>query len=298
MSESLARQIDGYLAYQRDVRQLSRHTLSGYRRDLEQLRQWCQRRGLDCAEALRTDDVRAYAGQLHRRGLAGSSIRRKLSAIRGFYRHLGRGAAAPLANPASDVQAPKRPRPLPRALDADQLSRLLEPAGREPLEVRDLAIAELFYSSGLRLSELAGLDVDSIDERGALVSVMGKGARARSVPVGRMALRAISLWRALVGRRHSQRALFTSRPSRRMRACMARMRRLGRRAGMRQDVHPHMLRHSFATHLLESSGDLRAVQEMLVYSNTATTQIYTHLDFQHLAEVYDRAHPRAGKRRG
>jgi integrase/recombinase XerC len=291
-----------FLAYLRDVRQLSPHTLSNYRRDLDSLHSHAQSRGKPDPDHLVEADIRDWVSQMHRRGLSGSSIQRSLSAARSFFNFLGRERGRP-RNPAASVQAPRKPRRLPRTLDADQVDKYLDFEEDSLVALRDRAIAELFYSSGLRLAELAAIDIDDIDTQSRLLSVTGKGRKTRTVPVGAVALRAIQAW--LHVRPHtaadpdSARALFTSNRGRRIsvRNIQARLKLQGRKSGMHQDVHPHMLRHSFASHMLESSGDLRAVQELLGHANISTTQIYTHLDFQHLAKVYDAAHPRAKRRK-
>lgn len=292
-----------FLHYLRDVRQLSPHTLSGYQRDLSSLQHYCDTHGKPGIEALVEADIRAWAGQLHRRGLAGGSIQRSLSATRSFYNFLGRESGL-LRNPAASVQAPRKPRKLPKTLDADQVNQYLAFDSDAVTARRDSAMAELFYSSGLRLAELASVEIDDIDSHAKLLSVTGKGRKTRTVPVGSVALQAIARWLevrpATAADGSGERALFTSNRGRRIsvRNIQERLKLQGRRSGMRQDVHPHMLRHSFASHMLESSGDLRAVQELLGHANISTTQIYTHLDFQHLAKVYDAAHPRAKRRKG
>ena len=288
-----------FLTYLRDVRQLSPHTLSNYQRDLVSLQQYCQTHDKRSAAALVEADIRAWVSLMHRRGLSGSSIQRSLSAARSFYNYLGRESGR-LRNPAASVQAPRQPRQLPKTLDADQVDKYLSFDSKSDLALRDRAMAELFYSSGLRLAELAAIDVSDIDPHSKLLTVTGKGNKTRTVPVGRVALEAIQHWlqvRAATGGESSP--LFTSSRGGRIsvRNIQARLKLQGRKAGMHQDVHPHMLRHSFASHMLESSGDLRAVQELLGHANISTTQIYTHLDFQHLAKVYDAAHPRAKLRK-
>ncbi len=299
MNEPMAAQITQFLTYLRDVRQLSPHTLSNYGRDLAALERYCEEHALTTAVQVQTGDIRQYASQLHRKGLSGSSIQRKLSAIRSFYNFLGRQHGGD-NNPANGIQAPKQSKRLPKTLDVDQVNQFLRPESNDPLSLRDLAMAELFYSSGLRLSELANLNLNDIDPRTALVSVIGKGSKARTVPVGGTALAAIAAWQKARPGAEGEPALFTTIRGQRIsvRSIQSRLRKLGREAGLPQDVHPHMLRHSFASHMLESSGDLRAVQELLGHSNISTTQIYTHLDFQHLAKVYDKAHPRAKRRSG
>ena len=298
----LEQSVEAFLAYLRDVRQLSTHTLTNYRRDLASLQEFCETGGLDDPGKLQESHIRQWVTGMHRKGLAGSSIQRALSATRSYFNYLGRQAGYP-RNPAAAVQAPRRPRKLPRTLDADQVEHYLKQQDDSPLGLRDLAIAELFYSSGLRLAELAAVNIDDIDRESQLLTVTGKGNKTRTVPVGRAALTAIERWLtvrpAQAADEDSARALFTSSRGGRISArnIQSRLRLLGRKSGMRQDVHPHMLRHSFASHMLESSGDLRAVQELLGHANIATTQIYTHLDFQHLAKVYDAAHPRARRRK-
>jgi integrase/recombinase XerC len=240
---------------------------------------------------------------LHRQGLAGGSIQRSLSATRSFYNFLGRETGR-LRNPAASVQAPRKPRKLPKTLDADQVNKYLSYNEDSVISRRDSAMAELFYSSGLRLSELAAVNIEDIDAHSKLITVTGKGKKTRTVPVGSVALQAIARWLEVsplpTAESGYDRPLFTSNRGRRIsvRNIQARLKVQGRKSGMHQDVHPHMLRHSFASHMLESSGDLRAVQELLGHANISTTQIYTHLDFQHLAKVYDAAHPRAKRRKG
>jgi len=293
--------LDAFLRHLREERRYSPHTLTGYAHDLNRLLGWCEREGVASWTALSGHDVRRFAAELHRQGLGGRSLKRQLSAIRRYYHYLMReGLAA--ANPALDIPAPKSPRRLPKALDVDEMSQLLRPAGTDPLALRDAAMLELMYSSGLRLAELVGLNLDDVDRGDALLRVTGKGSKQRDLPVGRQALRALADWlRARPGLATPEEpALFVSQRGRRLspRAVQKRFRERGITAGLARGVHPHMLRHSFASHLLESSGDLRAVQELLGHADISTTQIYTHLDFQHLAKVYDAAHPRARKRRG
>jgi integrase/recombinase XerC len=291
-----------FLNYLRDVRQLSPHTISNYARDLASLQRYCETSGKADIETLVEADIRTWASQLHRQGLAGGSIQRSLSATRSFYNFLGRESGLQ-RNPAASVQAPRKPRKLPKTLDADQVGKYLSFDTDTVTALRDSAMAELFYSSGLRLAELAAVQVDDIDPHSKLLTVAGKGRKTRTVPVGSVALQAIARWLEVRPRAAADgtdsRALFTSNRGCRIsvRNIQQRLKLQGRKSGMRQDVHPHMLRHSFASHLLESSGDLRAVQELLGHANISTTQIYTHLDFQHLAKVYDAAHPRARRRK-
>ena len=232
----------------------------------------------------------------------GAVKRGPASAARSFFQWLGRELGYP-RNPAASVQAPRSGRKLPRTLDADQMDRYLHFGGDGPVQLRDRAMAELFYSSGLRLAELAAVNLDDLDTTTQLLTVTGKGNKTRTLPVGTMAMEAIQGWLRVrpdtAADADSAQAMFTSNQGRRIsvRNIQARLKLQGRKAGMHQDVHPHMLRHSFASHMLESSGDLRAVQELLGHANISTTQIYTHLDFQHLAKVYDAAHPRARRRK-
>lgn len=291
-----------FLEHLAGERRYSPRTREAYRRDLAALQAYCRRHRIDDWARLSGADVRAFAAERHRGGLSGRSVQRLLSSVRSFYRFLLREGVVE-SNPAVAVPAPKGRRRLPRTLDADQVARLLEntaPTG--PLAVRDRALMELLYSSGLRLAETVALDCADIDLDDGTVQVTGKGAKTRIVPVGRHARAALRRWLAVrAGLAHPDAgdALFLGRGGRRLgaRAVQRRLADWARRAGLDARVHPHRLRHSFASHLLESSGDLRAVQELLGHSDIRTTQVYTHVDFQHLARVYDVAHPRARKRR-
>ena len=302
MSNALATACTEFIDYLRDVRQLSPHTLENYQRDLASLQAYSEAHKRLSPTDLDEADIRAWVSQLHRRGLAGSSIQRSLSAARSFFNYLGRINGHP-RNPAASVQAPRKPRKLPKTLDADQVDRYLHFDDDGPTALRDRAMAELFYSSGLRLAELGSVNIHDIDRGARLLTVTGKGNKTRTVPVGSTALEAIDKWLAVrpqtAADEDAAMALFTSNRGQRIsvRNIQARLKLQGRKSGMHQDVHPHMLRHSFASHMLESSGDLRAVQELLGHANISTTQIYTHLDFQHLAKVYDAAHPRAKRRK-
>jgi integrase/recombinase XerC len=295
--------------YLSSERRLSAHTDAAYARDLAALVKFCDRAGLADWHALDSQHIRLFAARSHAAGLAPRSIQRRLSAVRSFYEFLLREAQAAgrpqrgerlRRNPAQDVRAPKAARRLPQTLDADQMARLLEiPAGDE-LTARDRAIMELFYSSGLRLAELIGLDLTSVDLKDRTVQVLGKGRKSRIVPVGRAALLALKAWlpeRAALARAEEV-ALFIGRNGRRLgaRAVQLRVALWARRQGLSMHVHPHLFRHSFASHLLESSGELRGVQELLGHADISTTQIYTHLDFQHLARIYDATHPRARRK--
>jgi integrase/recombinase XerC len=289
-------------------RRMSRHTVAAYRHDLKTLQAFCDARGIRQWSALANAHVRAYAAAEHSGGLGPRSIQRRLSAVRTFYEFLQREGCCSV-NPAQDVRAPKTKKLLPTTLDTDQMGRLLEFRVHDSLSARDKAIMELFYSSGLRLSELVSLDLSDIDLTDRIVRVVGKGSKTRAVPIGRFAIEALKKW--LVERSallrdvkrdqaeaQEARAVFIGRSGRRLsvRAVQLRVGMWARRQGLSVHVHPHMFRHSFATHLLESSSDLRGVQELLGHADIGTTQVYTHLDFQHLAKVYDASHPRARRR--
>lgn len=281
-------------------RRVSPRTVEGYRRDLERFAGYCREQGHAAWLTITTAHIRAYVAHLHRSGMAGGSIRRHLSALRTFYRFLLREGLAE-SNPASGVSAPRDGRRLPKTLTVDQAASLLTVSAVERdsagqfLLMRDMAMMELLYSSGLRLAELVGLNRPDLDLADGVVRVTGKGAKTRVLPVGRQARAALEAWLAVS--QVEQGALFVSRHGRRLgpRAVQRRLDYWARRRGLDTAVHPHLLRHSFASHMLESSGDLRAVQELLGHADISTTQIYTHLDFQHLAQVYDKAHPRARK---
>jgi integrase/recombinase XerC len=300
MSDALRADVERYLAGLRDERQLSPHTRSAYGRDLEALLGYCTTQGIEAWDALDAQHLRGFAAQCHRRGLAPRSIQRRLSAVRSLCRYLIREGGL-RRDPAADVQAPKVRRRLPTTLGADAMAKLLEFRSDDRLGVRDRAIMELLYSSGLRLAELLGLDLVDLDLRDRTVRVLGKGRKVRIVPVGRRAVEALSKWlaeRAALAA-VDERAVFVGVGGRRLgpRIVQRRIARWARLQGLPEHVHPHLFRHSFASHLLESSGDLRAVQELLGHASISTTQVYTHLDFQHLARIYDASHPRARRKR-
>jgi integrase/recombinase XerC len=288
-----------FLDYLHYERRLSPRTLTAYRRDLGDFLAWLAEQGIGDCTRVDSRQVRNYAAGRHRKGLSPKSVQRHLSAIRAWFRYLLREGAV-RTNPAEGVRAPRVNRRLPHTLDADQLAHLMELPGDAPLDLRDRAIMELFYSSGLRLAELVALDVADMHSSDGLLQVTGKGNKTRRLPVGRLAREAIERWLAVRPRLASSRetALFVSQRGTRLspRSVEARLRRRAVEQGMPRHVHPHMLRHSFASHVLESSGDLRAVQELLGHADISTTQVYTHLDFQHLAQVYDQAHPRAKRK--
>lgn len=288
--------LDRYRRHLDAERRLSPLTVDGYGRDLARLMEWLAEQDVRDWRAVDESRVRDFVARRHRQGAGATSLERCLSAIRGLFKYLLREGVA-VHNPAAGVSAPRARRRLPDALDVDRVSALLDMPVSNALDVRDRAMFELMYSSGLRLSETVSLDVGDVDLKDALVRVTGKGAKQRVVPVGSVACEWLRRWlRERPGQVGGEEtAFFVSRRGSRLtaRAVQARLARWSRAQGIDRPVHPHMLRHSFASHLLESSGDLRAVQELLGHADISTTQVYTHLDFQHLAEVYDRAHPRA-----
>lgn len=300
MDAADAARIESFIRHLEYERRLSPETCKHYRRDLQALQAWCDETGLAGWSALDSEHVRSYASACFRRGLSPRSIQRRLSATRTFFRYLLREKQVK-HNPVQSVSAPRGSKRLPDNLDADRMARLLEIPGDTPLVNRDRAILELLYSSGLRLAELADLDLGDVDMRDATVRVTGKGNKDRIVPVGSRALEALGRWHRSRGSLAAtgERALFVSNRGTRLsrRSIQARVDHWGRRQGIDARVYPHLFRHSFATHLLESSHDLRGVQELLGHANISTTQVYTHLDFQHLAQIYDKTHPRARARK-
>lgn len=305
LEPALARFLD-HLAVERQV---SAHTLDAYRRDLAALRDWAQAQGITTWDALDSLGLRAFVAEQHAgRGLAPASVQRRLSACRALLRWLLRHGEI-TADPSAGLRGPKAPRKLPQVLDADEMGQLVEVPDDAPLGLRDRAMMELFYSSGLRVSELCALRWGDLDLAGGEVRVLGKGRKTRIVPVGRHAREALAVWAVASLAASSSgasekattiaaRPVFPGRHDAPIspRAVQKRVRELALRQGVWKRVHPHLLRHSFASHVLESSGDLRGVQELLGHASIATTQIYTHLDFQHLAKVYDVAHPRAKRK--
>jgi integrase/recombinase XerC len=303
--------IERFLTHLHIERRMSSHTLSAYRHDLSALAAFCERREIHRWAALNNFQVRAFAAAEHAGGIGPRSIQRRLSAVRTFYEYLMREGLAK-NNPALEVRAPKTKKRLPPTLDADQMGRLLGFRADDSLSARDKAMMELFYSSGLRLSELVSLDTASVDLKDRTVRVLGKGNKTRIVPIGRHAVEALQRWlaersvlvRQKPGRASSQLAsanlgpIFLGKSGRPLtpRAVQLRVATWARRQGLSMHVHPHMFRHSFATHLLESSGDLRGVQELLGHADISTTQVYTHLDFARLSTVYEASHPRAKRR--
>jgi len=285
----------------RSEKQLSIHTQTNYQRDLQKFADYCVKFSLTDLAEIRSQHIRQIVAQLHRQGLGGKSLSRWLSAMRSFFEFAIRNGWAK-NNPADAIQAPKSPKKLPKTLDVDQTAQFVSVQGDSELALRDRALLELIYSSGLRLAEVVGLDLQNIDMHEEMVTVLGKGNKQRMLPIGSHAITALKAW--LVQRKtflkdDAEKAVFISKRGTRIthRAVQMRMQQLSVAQGMDTPVHPHMLRHSFASHMLESSGDLRLVQEMLGHANISTTQIYTHLDFQHLAKVYDNAHPRAQRKK-
>ncbi len=288
--------LQGYLAHLANERRYSALTAENYARDLRRLFQLI---GDTPLTDIKSHQIRRCLAQLHGQGLGGRSLARMLSAWRGFFNYLMRDHKF-RDNPCVGLRAPKAPKLLPHALSPDEAVRLVELPAHTPLDLRDKAMFELLYSSGLRLAELVGLDPADIDQNDASVRVTGKGSKTRIVPVGAAALAALRAWLNVRGElaKPDEPALFVGKNGARIspRTVQTQLRQWGIKQGITSGVHPHLLRHSFATHVLQSSGDLRAVQEMLGHASISTTQVYTHLDFQYLAKIYDSAHPRAKKK--
>lgn len=297
MKASADKERERFLSHLTMLRGLSAHTQAAYGKDLELLAKWCSKNGIDDWKMLNPSALTRYLSDRHKAGIGARSLSRTLAAIRGFSRW-GQENANWTHDPSQHVKCPKHVKRLPAVLDVDSTNQLVEiDTSKGSIEKRDRAILELFYSSGLRLSELSSLDLGDIDFEREIARVTGKGKKTRIVPVGTKAISALQLWLSVRPdiALPNTRALFVSIRGTRLarRSIEARLSHWGRQQGIEQAVYPHLLRHAFATHILESSGDLRAVQELLGHASLATTQIYTHLDFQHLAQIYDRAHPRA-----
>ena len=297
MANELTENVKMFVLHLEQERRMSIHTVSAYQRDLNRCIVFMEEHDLLMWNVMKTKQVRLFIAQLNRGGLSGRSIQRHLSSLRSFYRYLIREEKV-LTNPAQVVQAPKAGKRLPSTLDVDQVSGLLDHVDQESfIGCRDKAMMELFYSSGLRLAELARLDCRDIDLADKLVYVTGKGNKARVLPIGGQALKAIQLWLETRDKEglFEAVALFITKQGRRLgvRSIQQRLKYWGKKQGISDHVHPHRLRHAFASHMLEATGDLRAVQELLGHADISTTQVYTHVDFQHLAKVYDGAHPRA-----
>ena len=296
----LQKEIQEFLSYLESVKQYSKHTISGYKRDLTKLSGYLINIDIEDWQSVNEHELRTFVNSERRRGLSPRSIQRVLSTSRSFFEYLLVEGVIKLS-PAQNINSPKSAQLLPKAMDADLVQRLLDFKPNGLIEVRDKAIAELLYSSGLRLSEVCTLDVQDLELKERVCRVTGKGNKMRVVPVGKKAIQAIRDW--LIHRKElknskssSSEAMFLNNKGKRIsaRSIQLRLEKLCAQRGL-PGINPHMLRHSFASHVLESSGDLRAVQEMLGHADIATTQIYTKLDFQHLSKVYDSAHPRARK---
>jgi integrase/recombinase XerC len=290
--------LDGYLAWLRNEKQYSALTAENYARDLGHLFELAAETPLS---NLKIHHIRRFIAQLHSKGLGGRSLARMLSAWRGFFTYLMRDHGL-ADNPCIGLRAPKSPKTLPQALSPDEAARMVDLPADTPEAIRDKAMFELFYSSGLRLAELVSLDCEPMqaDIQSGEVRVTGKGSKMRIVPLGSYASAALQAWLAVREQlgNEGEPALFVGQRGSRIspRVVQLRMKQWGVRQGITSNVHPHLLRHSFATHVLQSSGDLRAVQEMLGHASISTTQVYTHLDFQYLSKIYDAAHPRAKKK--
>ena len=288
--------LQGYLAWLRNEKRYSGLTAENYARDLRHLFELAADTPLG---DLKIHHIRRYIAQLHSKGLGGRSLARVLSAWRGFFSYLMRDHGY-TDNPCMGLRAPKSPKTLPQALSPDEAARMVDLPGDTPEALRDKAMFELFYSSGLRLAELVDLDPGQLDLNSGEVRVTGKGNKTRIVPLGQYAITALQAWLAVRDQlaKAGETALFVGARGQRIspRVVQLRMKQWGIRQGITSNVHPHLLRHSFATHVLQSSGDLRAVQEMLGHASISTTQVYTHLDFQYLSKIYDAAHPRAKKK--
>lgn len=288
--------IEKFIRHLKFERRLSPLTCKHYERDLDALARYCVRERVNRWADVDSEHLRAFSAACYRKGLGARSIARRLSAIRTFFRYLQREKQLK-SNPAADIRSPKSGRRLPANLDADRMAKLLDIKGDGPVVARDRAMLELLYSSGLRLAELTGLDIGSVDMADSTVRVTGKGNKERILPVGRFAIEALRDWQSVRPElaAAAEPALFVSTRGSRLspRSVQARVDHWARKQGIDMKVYPHLFRHSFATHLLESSHDLRGVQELLGHANIGTTQVYTHLDFQHLAQIYDRTHPRA-----
>ncbi len=297
---TLKQGLDNFLEYLEFEKRYSPHTISNYQRDLSSLLDYLGAQEISEWQAVKPQTIRLFVANRHRKGSGGKSISRQLSAIRSLYQYLQKHQAVS-NNPALDIPAPKSGKKLPAALDIENIEQLLNSTDQSAIAVRDRAMIELMYSAGLRLAELINLDLGMLDLSAGMARVTGKGSKQREVPIGRAAIKAVKAWLALRQdmANADENALFVSNRGTRIspRTVQQRMKQLAQKQGLDQHLHPHKLRHSFASHMLESSGDLRAVQELLGHADISTTQVYTHLDFQHLAKVYDTAHPRARKKK-
>ena len=288
-----------FLQFLETEKRYSTHTVKYYSKDIDDLENFCSTKKINAWDEIKPHHVRTYASQIFIDGLGARSIQRKLSAIRSFMNYLVRENLL-RTNPADGVKTPKAAKKLPGVLDVDQINQLLNIKSTEPISLRDKAIMELLYSSGLRLAELVALNPIDLNIQDKSLTVIGKGNKKRILPIGSKAIDAIKAWikvRSQIATPDEE-ALFVGNRGNRLsrRSIQSRINHWAKKNGLAQDVYPHLLRHSFAIHLLEASGDLRAVQELLGHKDISTTQVYTHLDFQHLAETYDKAHPRSGKK--
>ena len=288
-----------FLQFLETEKRYSKHTVENYSKDIDDLEKFCSVKKINSWDEIKTHHVRTYASQIFIDGLGARSIQRKLSAIRSFMNYLVRENLL-RTNPADGIKTPKAPKKLPGVLDVDQINQLLNIKETDPISLRDKAIMELLYSSGLRLAELVALNPIDLNIQDRSLTVIGKGNKKRMLPIGSKAIDAIKAWIQIRSQiaAPDEEALFVGNRGNRLsrRSIQSRINHWSKKNGLTQDVYPHLLRHSFATHLLEASGDLRAVQELLGHKDISTTQVYTHLDFQHLAETYDKAHPRSGKK--
>ncbi|MEE9302441.1 MAG: tyrosine recombinase XerC [Thiotrichaceae bacterium] len=294
--------LPAFLAYLKNEKQYSSHTVSAYQRDIKQYEQWLAKEEGEKGITLLASQffhVQQFITYLHRQDLGPRSLKRKLSSLRSFFNYLLKHQKIKL-NPAVDIQTPKVPRNLPETLDIELLNKLLDIPTDTLIGIRDKAMLELFYSSGLRLAELVSLNQENLNTSDSTLRVIGKGNKTRVVPIGTHAMHAIKAWLEIRNEQAdiNESAIFVSNRGTRIspRTVQSRINYWQKQLGIEQHIHPHKLRHSFASHMLESSGDLRAVQELLGHADISTTQIYTHLDYQHLAKVYDKAHPRAKKK--
>lgn len=297
MQSSESSLLDSFI---KSLHHLSEHTRNGYQRDLVYLEIFCDKQKINKWSDIDCKQIRCFVASRHQGGISGRSLQRNLSAIRSFYYYLLKLGKVK-KNPAEGVVTPKTPRKLPTLLDTDQTVQLLEIKQQNGLAIRDRAMLELIYSSGLRLAELVSTNMNDVDFSDRLLTVIGKGKKMRNIPIGKYAIKAIKNWLKI--RQYmvneNEVALFISQRGKRIspRSVQERLKKWAIKQGLPSHVHPHMLRHSFASHMLESSGDLRAIQELLGHADISTTQVYTHLDFQHLSQVYDRSHPRAYRKK-
>ena len=291
--------LQSFFQYLTTEKRYSSHTLDNYQRDIKYFTEFCLSQSISDWPDIDTQHVRNFVSQMHRKGLSGRTIQRQLSSLRSLFRYLLRQHKVK-QNPVAGVSAPKSPRKLPEVVTPDVLDQLMDLDLSDPLAVRDKGIMELFYGCGLRLSELVNLDLPDIEWSEQTLNVIGKGHKQRRSPFGEKARRALKHWLKIRNQfaDESEQAVFVSQRGQRISASsiQQRIKKWARAKGIDQRIYPHLMRHSFASHILESSHDLRAVQELLGHANLTTTQIYTHLDFQHLAKVYDAAHPRAKKK--